>query len=105
MKALKVLSTKKLSPQLIDKAEKDNIRIVEKDIILIQPIDGIEKYDEVSYWLKKENAVAIFTSINAVNIVAKFLEQFPHRKPSWEIYSLEGKTKEQVNKVFPGKDV
>jgi uroporphyrinogen-III synthase len=105
MKALKVLSTKKLSPQLIDKAEEEKITIVEKEFILIQPINGIKKYEEVSFWLKKENAVAIFTSINAVNIVAKFLEQFPHGKPSWKIYSLEGKTKEQLNTVFPGKDV
>ena len=105
MKALKVLSTKKLSPQLIDKAEKENITIVEKDFILIQPIDGIKKYEEVSYWLKKENAVAIFTSINAVNIVAKFLEQSPYGKLTWKIYSIEGKTKEQLNKVFPGKDI
>jgi uroporphyrinogen-III synthase len=105
MKALHVLSTKKLSPQLIDKAEKENIKILEKDFILIQPIDDIKIKDEVSSWLKKKSAVAIFTSINAVNIVSKILEQFPNGKPSLKIYSIEGKTNDELNKVFPGNEV
>ncbi|MGZ5287119.1 MAG: hypothetical protein ACXWB9_08050, partial [Flavisolibacter sp.] len=71
MVKFKILSTKKLEPSLIKKAEEQGIEIEEQDAISIRPMLSVE---QLKAWpeLFEESSPSyiIFTSCNAVEIVS-----------------------------------
>lgn len=91
----KVLSTKKLSPSLIEQARQYGLDIIEQEFIAIKPIWSEEKFNEIYKLFIKP--YAIFTSANAVEIVDKYLH--PHDTyyvVDWKIFCISGRTKEAV---------
>lgn len=102
----KVLSTKKLLPLLIEKAEQNNIQIVEQEFISVQPILTTEKIKEVLAVAKAGKEYIAFTSANAVIPFDKYLYQYHAYVADWKIFCLEGKTKEAVLKsLLPKKNI
>lgn len=93
----KVLSTKKLEPSLVQKAEECNVEIIEREAIRVKPILNKEKWDEIFSLLEKKIEFAVFTSSNAVMAVKKYLAEYVNHLPQqWKIFCLSGKTKEML---------
>jgi uroporphyrinogen-III synthase len=97
MAKYKVLSTKKLSPPLIEKAKQKDIDIIEKEFIITQPIFTREKVKEVLDWVFAKKEYAAFTSANAVLPFKQYLHQYDtFYIADWKIFCLEAKTKTAV---------
>ena len=107
MAKYKVLSTKKLLPILIEKANQNNIQIIEKEFISVQPVITKEKIKEVVDLAKSGKEYIAFTSANAVTPFDKYLHQHDTvHVVGWKIFCLEGKTKEAVlNSLLPKKNI
>jgi uroporphyrinogen-III synthase len=88
-----VLSTKKISPSLIDLANQNGMEIVEKEFIAVQPIVSEEKAEEIETFLVVGNKPVVFTSSNAVDAV---LNNLKGKKINREIYCLSGKTSDSI---------
>ena len=92
---LKILSTKKLSQEVIDKASVNDIEIDELPFITTAPI----KDDQLKTRLKgflQQNITAVFTSKNAV---AAF-EQIVNAELPWTIFCIGQSTKRAVARLF-----
>lgn len=99
MAMYKVLSTKKLSPLLIEEAKRNGIEVTEQEAISIKPIYTKEKDDEVKPWvLKGDSTFVTFTSSNAVEAIKKYLHRgdTPY-VPNWKVFSLSGGTKDALH--------
>ena len=103
----KVLSTKKISPLLIEDAGKNNIQIIEQEFISVKPITTKEKIEEILNLAKFEKKYVAFTSANAVTPFDTYLHQYDtHYVVGWQIFCLEGKTREAVqNSLLPKKNI
>lgn len=90
-----ILSTAVLNKQLIDVAASHGIAIDEISFVETKKIadQNLENKIEI---LTKQNIVAVFTSMNAVDAVVKHLDQ----APSWKIYCIGHTTKDLVEKKF-----
>ena len=97
---LQILSTRPLSKQLIARAAVQNILIEEISFIetAIVENDGIKNKSQ-NYI--QQNITAIFTSMNAVNAVAKYTKQ----KPNWNIYCIGNTTKKLVQNHFGANSI
>lgn len=94
MAPFKVLSTKKLDPDLVAWAKEKGIDVVENEFIAIHPVTSIEKREEIVGWVSKESETTIvFTSQHAVECVSQLLGKI---KPNWNVFCLEGATKTKV---------
>jgi uroporphyrinogen-III synthase len=89
-----VLSTKKISPSLIDLANQNGIEIVEKEFISVQPIVSEDKAEEINTFLAIGSKPVVFTSSNAVDAV---LSNLKGKKINREIYCLSGKTSDSIS--------
>jgi uroporphyrinogen-III synthase len=99
MNSVKVLSTKKLWPALIQKAKQNAIDIFEKEFINIR-CDITETVRKNIHILSDKNIVAVFTSSNAVDAVASV-----SNNGRWKICCIGGKTKEAVVTNFINSQV
>ncbi|MGV3530396.1 MAG: uroporphyrinogen-III synthase [Flavisolibacter sp.] len=88
----KVLSTKKLEPSLVEKAEQSGIEITEQEFISVQPVVSKEKEEEISGSLVNTDAVLIFTSSNAVSAIKEHFHTISER----QFYCIGGKTKKAL---------
>jgi uroporphyrinogen-III synthase len=94
MKKIKVLSTKKLKPLLIDEVKEKGIEITEHEFINIVPIDFKPSHKLMS---ESRDATVIFTSRNAVvNINGIEIQN---------VYCLSGSTKTAVEEKFPSATI
>ncbi|HEV7329847.1 MAG TPA: uroporphyrinogen-III synthase [Flavisolibacter sp.] len=102
MATYKVLSTKKLAPSLVEKANENGIEIIEQEAIAIKPIVTEEKAREIMPWVLSEDLhYAVFTSANAVLAVQKYLRQGASWLiPNWKVFAIGGKTKETLYPYF-----
>ena len=107
MAKYKVLSTKKLAPQLIDEAERNDIQITQQEFISVNPIITKEKIKEVLNFATSGKEYIAFTSANAVTPFDQYLHQYDtYYAVGWKIFCLEGKTKETVlNSLLPKKNI
>ena len=80
----RILSTRPINEQLVQKAATKNILIDVISFIETELIDSIDVYDEIDSALLKSAAV-VFTSMNAVEAVAAHLNEY---KPDWKIYCI-----------------
>jgi uroporphyrinogen-III synthase len=104
----KVLSTKKISPLLVEEAKEDNIEIIEHPFICVEPITTKEKVKQLTELANSGKEYIAFTSSNAVTSL-EFLHECNtvyNNSAAWKIFCLEGKTKEAVlNSSIPKKNI
>ena len=92
---LKILSTKALKRETIDKASVKDIEIDELPFITTEPV----KNDDLKNILRgflQQNITAVFTSKNAVLA----FEQIVNAEVPWNIFSIGQSTKKAVAKLF-----
>lgn len=92
---LKILSTKKLQQETLDRASLNDIEIDELPFITTEPINSDELKTQLKSFLQ-QNITAVFTSKNAV----KAFEQIVNREVPWKIFCIGQSTKKSVIKVF-----
>lgn len=107
MGKLKVLSTKRLDPSLVEQAGERGVEVLERDAISVQPIISDDVYNHLAPWLKKPGPVyAVFTSANGVEAVQQNLQRKGVvQSPDWQVFCIWGKTKETVLSAFPTADI
>lgn len=102
----KVLSTKKLSPSLIEQAKQYGIDIIEQEFITIQPIWSEEKYQEIKKWIEADIKHIVVTSANTADILNGYFRWKDNvHIPNWKIFSIAGKTKEHMLQHFQQDDI
>ena len=106
MPKYKVLSTKKLSPSLIEQAKQQGIAITEQEFIAIKPIWSEEKYQEVRKWAEAGISHIAVTSANTADILNRYLhwDNTVHQT-GWKIFCISGKTKEHMLQHFQTNDI
>ena len=97
MARIKVLSTKKLLPSLIEQANQNDIEILEQDFISVKPAWNLQTSHQILELAKVENSCIAVTSAAAVevlntNLPADSLTALKDCK----IFCLSGKTKRAV---------
>ena len=92
---LKILSTKVLSKDTLDKALMNDIVIDELPFITTEPINTNELKKILKEFLQ-QNITAVFTSKNAV----KAFNQIANAEVQWEIFCIGHSTKISVAKLF-----
>jgi uroporphyrinogen-III synthase len=97
---LQILSTRPLSKELIARAAVNNIFIEEISFIETAIIENETIRMNVENYLQ-QNITVIFTSMNAVNAVAKFIKS----KPNWSIYCIGNTTKKLVQDYFGSNSI
>jgi len=95
---LKILSTKKLNQEAIDKASVNDIEIDELPFITTEPIKDDELKSTLRAFLQ-QNITAVFTSKNA----ALAFDQIVNRELPWKIFCIGQATKKAAAKIF-GED-
>lgn len=90
-----ILCTRPLSESLLETVQQEGIRMDILPFIETEPIQSIEIQQEIEQALIKTAAV-IFTSTNAVEAVAYYLDE----QPDWRIYCIGNATRELVKKHF-----
>ncbi|MES2003154.1 MAG: uroporphyrinogen-III synthase [Bacteroidota bacterium] len=98
-KSVHILCTRPVDTGLIEKARSKNISIDVVSFIETEPILDIETQQEVE-WASVQEAVVVFTSMNAVVAVTDLLEG---HIPSWRIYCMGHATQKLVATYF-GED-
>lgn len=91
-----ILSTRPLSESLVDEAAQEGIIIDELSFIETEPIQSIEVQQEIEQAFL-QNVSVVFTSMNAVEAVAYYLEE---SLPGWSIYCIGNTTQNLVKKYF-----
>src|ERR1051326_243463 len=92
---INILCTRLLDQQLINKAEDHGICITALPFIEIKPEVSSAFSQLVSHFVSQRINV-VFTSVNAVESVAKHIDE----NPSWKIFCIGGVTKDTVSKHF-----
>ena len=93
---INILSTRPIDPLLIETAGLKGIFIEVRSFIQTIPLQSSDLVQEIENALSK-SATVIFTSMNAVDAVAKHLNG---RKPQWNIYSIGTTTDQLIKKYF-----
>jgi len=92
----KILSTKKLLPEVVEQARQNNIQLYEVEFISVRNILTKEKQEEISQLFRKRSPV-VFTSASAVQAIEKHLQSgLKSSIPAFKIYSLSAKTREVI---------
>ncbi len=97
---LQILSTRPLNKQLIDRAAALNILIEEISFIETAIVENESIKIKIENYIQ-QNIPAIFTSMNAVNAVAKYIKQ----KPNWNIYCIGNTTKKLIQDHFGANSI
>ncbi len=95
-----ILSTRPVGKTLIDYAAKYDIIIDEGSFIRTEEIKDrgvVEKIQNLS----QQNVIAVFTSMNAVEAVRKFLPL----NPSWKIFCIGHTTKKLAENIFGEENI
>jgi len=92
---IQILSTRPVEKKLIEEAAKNDIIIDEISFIKTEEIVDVAIESKIKK-LSGQNITAVFTSMNAVNAVAKFIKN----PPAWKIFCIGNTTKELVREFF-----
>jgi uroporphyrinogen-III synthase len=103
MARVKILSTKRLDPSLVEQASERGVDILEREFISVQLLHSEEKHREVQPWLQRaERSHVVFTSFNAVEAVRQYLHhENSSPAPHWDVFCISGRTREAVAAAFP----
>lgn len=93
---INILSTRPIDPSLIETAGTKGIFIEVRSFIETTPVQSTDLAQEIENVLSR-SATVVFTSMNAVDAVAKYLNG---HKPHWKIYSIGTTTSQLVKKHF-----
>lgn len=91
-----ILCTRPVSEGLIQEALKNDIVVDVIPFIETEPIETIEVQQEIEQ-AYIQSATIVFTSMNAVEAVAAYVED---QEPEWRIYCIGNTTKELVGEYF-----
>lgn len=97
----KVLSTKKLDPDVVGHAGLTGIVLEEKEMISVVPLLSEEKKAEVRAWIGAGQQYAVFTSANAVLPFRQYIQA--STTPGWKLFCFSGKTREALEALLPGE--
>ena len=101
MAKYKVLSTKRLLDSLVKQAKENDIEIIEKEFIYVEPIITEEKVKEVLDLAHSDKEYIAFTSANGVHPFKKYLHyKDNYYVAGWKIFCLAGKTKEELSESY-----
>src|SRR5665213_2291997 len=92
---IQILSTRPLDNAVIDKAAENNVIIDIMSFIKTEKFINAETDKRITELLKR-NITAIFTSMNAVDAVKKYVSPAPF----WKIYCIGNTTKKLLIQVF-----
>ena len=92
---IQILSTRPVGEKLINEAAKNDITIDEISFIKTEEIVDAAIESQIKK-LSGQDITAVFTSMNAVDAVAKFIKN----KPEWKIFCIGNTTKELVKEFF-----
>jgi uroporphyrinogen-III synthase len=103
METIRVLSTKKLLPEIVEEAKENGIEITEQEAIAVHPILKEEKQEQLLSWFHRYTSQPIvFTSANAVSSLEHYLGKYLRGdKTRLQVFCLSGRTKEAVLEAFP----
>src|SRR6476469_2685448 len=103
MKTIRVLSTKKLLPAIVEEAKENGIEISEQEAIAVQPILKEDKQEQSLSWFHRYTSQPIvITSANAVSSLEHYLGKYLRGdKARLQVFCLSGRTKEAVMEAFP----
>jgi uroporphyrinogen-III synthase len=96
-----ILSTRLVGEALVNEAAQNDIIIDEVSFIDTVEIKNAaieQKLDD----LANQKIMVVFTSMNAVDTVAKYI---PAKKTSWKIFCLGNTTKKMVKKIFGEENI
>lgn len=93
---INILSTRPIDPSLIKTAGSKGIFIEVRSFIQTIPVQSTDLVQEIENEVSK-SATVVFTSMNAVDAVAKHLNG---RKPQWNIYCIGSTTDQLIKKYF-----
>ena len=97
MVKIKVLSTKKLLPSLVEQAKQNHLDIIEQEYISIKPVWSQEISDRILNTVPSGSTYIALTSAVAIEVLSAHMTSETH--PSirgWKIYCLSGKTKQAI---------
>lgn len=102
MTQYRILSTKKLTPSLARVLAKQGIHCRETELIRIEPVLNSETLETVLPLTFEPGTAVVFTSRNAVEIVAATLRVAGEHGSAahWNIFSLAGATRDAVMHLF-----
>src|SRR5665213_847724 len=92
---LKILSTKILNRETLDKASVNNIVVDELPFITTEPINT-DELKKILRGFLQQNITAVFTSRNAV----KAFDQIVNAEVQWKIFCIGHSTQRSVSKLF-----
>ena len=95
-----ILSTRPVDKSLVHEAAKFDIVLDEISFIKTEAINNGELTKKIKALLLKELSV-VFTSMNAVDAVSKFITA----KPAWKIYCIGNTTKNLAKKYFGDENI
>lgn len=93
---INILCTRPISEELLLSAKRKGINIETVSFIETTAIDTIDVQQEIENSLL-QSATVVFTSMNAVEAVATYLED---QEPDWQIYTMGVTCKELVKEYF-----
>ncbi len=106
MVKFKILSTKKLEPSLIIKAQEQGVDITEQEAITIRPVLSLQQLKDMpGLFQGNDPKYIIFTSCNAVEIMSEKMREAELQPGEWKVACIEGKTLETLINLFPGVEV
>lgn len=94
---IQILCTRDLPKTLLEAAAAKNVNIEILSFIATEPIETVEVQQEIENAFLLSTAV-VFTSMNAVEAVAKYLLE--EDRPDWKIYCIGNTTKKLAEKYF-----
>lgn len=94
-----ILSTRPVDELQVQNAMKENIGIDTLSFIETTAIHDIETQQEIE-WASTEEAIVVFTSMNAADAVTDMLDGFV---PGWRIYCMGHTTQQRITEYF-GED-
>ena len=97
---IKILSTREVDEQVIEYCKEQSVQLHAFNFIDTAPLIDVETQQEIEVALQL-HAIAIFTSMNAVDAVSTFLDE--DELPFWKIYCIGHSTNKLVEHYF-GKD-
>src|ERR1700730_8504881 len=96
-----ILSTGSVGGPLVSEAAQNDIIIDEVSFITTAEIKNV-KIEQKIHELANQKITAVFTSMNAVDAVAKFI---PAKITSWKIFCTGNTTKKMVKKIFGEENI
>lgn len=98
---IKILCTRPVDNEAIDICNKNNIALDTISFISTAAIETVEVQQEIENTLSL-SATVIFTSMNAVEVVASFMHG---EQPVWNIYCIGNATKDRLQQQFSKSNI